>query len=47
MAKMAIQMDQDGQENLLQMENAYFDATHSHVHGFKTIGLWLVHPAML
>ena len=29
------------------MENAYFDATHSRVHGFKTIGLWLVHPAML
>ena len=47
MAKMAIQMDQDGQENLLQMENAYFDATHSCVHGFKTIGLWLIHPAIL
>ena len=46
MALMAINMDQDGQENTLQMENAYFDATHSRVHGFKTIGLWLVHPAM-
>ena len=47
MVKMAIDMDQDGPDNLLQTENAYFDATHSHVHGFKTIGLWLVHPAML
>ena len=46
-ALMAINMDQDGPENILQMENAYFDATHSWVHGFKTIGLWLVHPAML
>ena len=46
-ALMAINMDQDGPENILQMENAYFDATHSLVHGFKTIGLWLVHPAML
>ena len=47
MVKMAIDMDQDGPNNLLQTENAYFDATHSCVHGFKTIGLWLVHPAML
>ena len=47
MAQLAIDMDQDGEENLLQMENAYFDATHSRVHGFKTFGLWLVHPAML
>ena len=47
MALMAVNMDQDGPENILQMENAYFDATHSWVHGFKTIGLWLVHPAML
>ena len=47
MAEMAISMDQDGPDNILQMENAYFDATHSRVHGFKTIGLWMVHPAML
>ena len=47
MAQLAIYMDQDGEENLLQMENAYFDATHSHVHGFKTFGLWLVHPTIL
>ena len=40
-------MDQDGPDNILQMENAYFDATHSCVHGFKTMGLWMVHLAML
>ena len=30
----------------LQLENAYFDATHSHVQFFKSLGLWLIHPAM-
>ena len=39
MAKMAIDMDVDGKANLLQMENAYFDATHTHVYGFKSLGL--------
>ena len=47
MAQMAVDMDQAGPENMLQMENAYFDATHSRVYGFKTFALWLVHPAML
>ena len=47
MAQMAVDMDQAGPENMLQMENAYFDATHSRVYGFKTFVLWLVHPAML
>ena len=47
MARMAIEMDQGGPENLLQTKNAYFDATHSRVHGFKISGMWLVHPAML
>ena len=46
MAKMALDMDVDGEPNLLQMENAYFDATHSRVYGFKSLGLWLIHPAM-
>ena len=39
MVEMAISMAQDWPDNILQMENAYFDATHSRVHGFKTIGL--------
>ena len=43
---MAIAMDQDGPDNILQLENAYFDTTHTRVYGFKTLGLWLVHPAM-
>ena len=47
MAQMAVDMDQAGPENMMQMENAYFDATHSRVYDFKTFALWLVHPAML
>ena len=39
-------MDVDGPENPLQLENAYFDATHQHVHGFKSLGLWIYHPSM-
>ena len=39
-------MDQDGESNILQMENAYFDASHTRVYGFKTFALWLLHPAM-
>ena len=46
MAKMALDMDVDGEANILQMENAYFDATHTRVYGFKSLGLWLIHPAM-
>ena len=33
---MALQMDVEGPENILQLENAYFDATHTRVYGFKT-----------
>ena len=29
MAEIALNMDIDGEENILQLENAYFDATHS------------------
>ena len=46
MAQMALHMDVDGEPNILQMENAYFDATHTQVYGFKSLGLWLIHPAM-
>ena len=46
MIKLAIDMDVDGPENPLQLENTYFDATHQHVHGFKSLGLWIYHPSM-
>ena len=46
MAELAVAMDQDSPNNILQLENAYFDATHTRVYGFKTFGLWLQHPAM-
>ena len=47
MAKMALGMDVDWEPNLLQMENAYFDAnTHPWSMAFKSLGLWLIHPAM-
>ena len=46
MAELAIAMDQESPNNILQLENAYFDATHMRVYGFKTFGLWLQHPAM-
>ena len=46
MAQIAIDMDQDGPDNILQMENAYFDAAHTRVYGFKTLGLFMIHPVM-
>ena len=46
MAEIAILMDVDRPEYILQLENAYFDATHMHVYGFKTLAMWMVHPAM-
>ena len=46
MAKMAIEMDVDGEENMLQLENAYFDATHSRVQYFKSWGMWPIQPTM-
>ena len=46
MAQMALNMDIDGEPNILQMENVYFDATHTQVYGFKCLGLWLIHPVM-
>ena len=46
MIKLAMDMDVDGKENPLQLENAYFDATHQCVHGFKSLGLWIYHPSM-
>ena len=44
--EMAILMDVKGPEHILQLENTYFDATHTQVYGFKTFAMWLIHPAM-
>ena len=46
MIELEIKMDIDGDENIMQTENAYFDTTHSRVHGFKSFGLWVYHPSM-
>ena len=47
MAELAKVMDVDFPlSSVLQQENAYFDATHTHVHGFKSLGLWMFHPSM-
>ena len=46
MGEMALLMNVEGPENILQLENAYFDATHTKVYGFKTFAMWLIHPAM-
>ena len=43
---MAILMDVKGPEHILHLENAYFDAMHTRVYGFKTLAMWLIHPAM-
>ena len=45
-AQLALDMDIDGCQNPMQQENAYFDTGHSRVHGFLTICLWVVHPAL-
>ena len=46
MAEIALTIDIEGEPNLLQMENAYFDAMHTEEYGFKSLGLWLIHQAM-
>ena len=46
MAQLAINMDHDGLELPLQGEEAYFDGCHSKCVGFKTLALFVYHPAM-
>ena len=46
MAELTVQMDVTGPENILQQENTYVGVTHTHVHGFKSLGLWLYHPIL-
>ena len=46
MAKLAITMDcDDDGDNPLQEEVAYFDAVHTRVIGYKSIAVWVLHPA--
>ena len=46
MAQLAIDMDQDGLEHPLQGEEAYFDGCLSQCVGYKTLALFVYHPAM-
>ena len=45
MTRIALAMNVDGPENVLQLENAYFDAMHTWIYGFKSLGLWMFHPS--
>ena len=44
--QLAIEMDQDGPPNDLQDQEAFFDGAHKRCVGFKTLGLFLLHPGM-
>ena len=46
MAQLALKMDIDGETNVLQEENAYFDGTFNRVHGFVSLALWMFHPTL-
>ena len=44
--KMALDMDQDAEPNVLQQEDAFFDGSHSRCTGFVALGLWVHHTSM-
>ena len=47
MALLALKMNVNNKEDTgLQEENAFFDAMHMQVFGFRSLGLWLVHSSM-
>ena len=46
MAQLAIDMDQDGLEHPIQVEEAYFDGCHSICVGYKTLALFVYYTAM-
>ena len=47
MALLALKMNVNNEEDTgLQEENAFFDAMHMQVFGFRSLGLWLVHSSM-
>ena len=39
-------MDQVGDKNALQEEDAFFDGSHSRCTGYISLGLWVHHPAL-
>ena len=47
MTEFAIAMDVDSPvSSVLPQENTYFDATHTCIHSFKSLGLWMFYPSM-
>ena len=46
MAQLAIDIDQDGLEHPLQGEEAYLNGSHLQCFGYKTLALFMYHPAM-
>ena len=46
MDQLAIDMDQDGPEHPLQVEEVYFNGCHSRCTGYKTLALFVYHRAM-
>ena len=44
LGQLAINMDIEGNENVLQGEPAYFDGMHKRCEGWKTLTLWVYHP---
>ena len=47
MVGIAMMMDINSPEaNPLQFKNCYFNATNKCVQGFKSLGLWTIHPAI-
>ena len=46
MTQIAVDMDQEGPENALQGEEAYFVGSHLRNIGYKTLALFVYYPAM-
>ena len=44
--KMALDMDQDAEPNVLQEEDAFFDGSHNRCTGYISLGLWVHHTSM-
>ena len=45
LGQLAVDMDQEGPKNPSQGEEAYFDGSHSQCIGYKTLELFVYHPA--
>ena len=44
--RLTVHMDRIGPENPLQSDEAYFDGSHLWCIGYKTLALFVYHPAM-